>query len=374
MWLAVAVLEWVALVALLRRLGPARHRPAPDQPRAHQAGEPTATVLVASLDEVARIGPLLDGLRAQDGAMARALCIDSNSTDGTRALIARAAEHDARLELHTDPPLADGWIGKAWALQHGAMLADTEWVIGLDADTEPAPGLVGALLARAVDDRLDFASYGPRFVQTSAAERWVQPALLTTLIYRTGGGATPNTDPEHVLANGQCWIARRSVLLAHGGFEPVRASFAEDVSLARHLARRGARVAFLDGAALYRVRAYTGFQQMWREWGRSIDLKDARTPIGQLGDLALLIGAQAAPWLIAPLALRAGVVAALAPAVILLGFRPMILTAARGSYEQRGLPFWLSPLADLLAVGRVLWSSVRRPARWRSRGYPEKSR
>jgi len=53
----------------------------------------------------------------------------------------------------------------------------------------------------------------------------------------------------------------------------------------------------------------------------------------------------------------------------LLGIRLVLLWALAGSYERPGITFWLSPLADPLAVWRVLWSSLRRPREWRGRVY-----
>ena len=50
-------------------------------------------------------------------------------------------------------------------------------------------------------------------------------------------------------------------------------------------------------------------------------------------------------------------------------FRIMLQYALTGSYERRGIPFWLSPLADPLAAMRILLSSVRRPRSWRGRAY-----
>ena len=48
-----------------------------------------------------------------------------------------------------------------------------------------------------------------------------------------------------ILSERDC--VRRVLLVRHGGYAPARASFSDDVTLARHLASRGARVGFLDG-------------------------------------------------------------------------------------------------------------------------------
>jgi dolichol-phosphate mannosyltransferase len=269
-----------------------------------------------------------------------------------------------------------GWVGKVWALERGLHEARTPWVLGIDADTTPQPGMVGGALAAAESLEADVVSFGPRFAAQGAGERWLQPALLTTLVYRFGPAGEAAPDPDRVMANGQCFLARREVLLRHGGYAPARASFCDDVTLARHLARTGARVRFLDGSRLLDVRAYTGALETWREWGRSLDLKDASTPARQALDVAFLLLVQGLPiplllWLLLASPAIPGWLrgALLGVNGALLAVRLLITLALRGSYERTGLPFWLSPLADPLAAFRILLSSLRRPASWRGRRY-----
>lgn len=335
------------------------------------------TVLVATLNEAARLGPCLDGLARQGLPLAEILVIDSHSTDGTRALVEAAAVCDPRVRLLTDPALPPGWVGKVWALEHGLHHATGDWVLGVDADTVPAPGMVAAIIAAAEAHALDVVSFAPRFAGQSAGERWVQPAMLATLVYRLGAPTPRPRTPGDVLANGQCFLARRDLLVHHGGYAPARASWADDVALARHLMRRGARVGFLDGARLYDVHAYASAREAWREWGRSFDLADASTPAHQVFDLAVVTLAMGLPPLILAGALAAALATAWRPGAFgtvlvlvnlaLLAVRLGVLAATRGSYARRGLPYWCSPLADPAATARLWLSTLRRPRAWRGR-------
>ncbi|MCE9603147.1 MAG: glycosyltransferase [Gemmatimonadetes bacterium] len=372
-----ASIQAVLALLLASRLIGGRSRRAAEAPKVDGLDTPGLTIVVACLNEAARIGPCLEGLIGQGKPVTEILIIDSGSTDGTRDLIAAAAERDPRIRLITDPPLPGGWVGKAWALQHGMSLATNPWVLGMDADTQAEPGCAAAVLAAALRERFDVVSFAPRFAGQSDAERWLQPALLVTLIYRSGAVGDPSVTPDHVIANGQCFLAKRSTILQYGGYEPVKDSFAEDVSLVRHLARRGVRVGFLDGARLYRVRSYRDVGQMWREWGRSLDLKDATTRWRQVRDTLFVVLTQGAQWPAAvALALGWSSIPA-GPARTLLGastaallaIRWLLLVALRPSYEERGVTWWLSPFADPLAAVRLVVSSVRRPTRWRTRSY-----
>lgn len=392
--LALVVVQTLALLVLLRRMLPGRNRGALIRPTSAEAEATTSfaasvSVVIATLNEAKRIGPCLEGLHQQGPALREVIVVDSRSTDGTRELVQQFALRDARFRVIIDDVLPPGWVGKVWALETGLQHAGGEWVLGIDADTAPMPGMVSAIVRAMEEYTLDAASFGPRFAGQSSSERWIQPAMLMTLIYRTGSVGTEPGDPERVLANGQCFMVRRSTLLANGGYAVARASFSDDVTLARHLARRGVRVGFLDGSNIISVRAYRSAREMWREWGRSFDLKDGTSQLRRWLDVAFvwLTMALPVPVLIVCSALHIHaslqndglsailtrsphlVSALMAVNALLFGVRISLLFATRGSYERRGAPFWLSWLADIPASIRLTISTARRPQAWRGRSY-----
>ncbi|MCC7055058.1 MAG: glycosyltransferase [Gemmatimonadaceae bacterium] len=377
---SLVVLQGCATLLLVLRLLPGRTRRPPIPPLTGNAHAGRVTVVVTSLDEVHRIGPCLDGLRAQGPAMLEALIVDSRSTDGTWALIQAAAAQDPRIVPMHDDPLPPEWVGKVWALEHGLRHAKGEWVLGIDADTTPQPGLVAAAVDAADAMGYDAVSFAPRFNQMTVAEQWLQPAMLVTLVYRFGAAGERAPAPDRVMANGQCFLAKRATLLANGGYSSARRSWCDDVTLARHMARNGARVGFLDGARIIGVRAYNGIGQMWREWGRSIDLKDGTTPLVQFGDVCFVLLTQFLPLPSVLLGLlahvpewRAGGVGAawFWTNVALLTIRVLLTFGLKGSYAERHWTFWLSFTADPLAAIRIVLSSLKRPRQWRTRQYEQ---
>jgi dolichol-phosphate mannosyltransferase len=184
------------------------------------------------------------------------------------------------------------------------------------------------------------------------------------------------------MANGQCFLCRRSVLSQVDGYTSARSSFCDDVTLARNIAASGFKVGFLDGAKVLKVRMYEGAVETWEEWGRSLDLKDASSPAQLGGDLWLLLSVQALPLpivlsyvFLSPLLLYSP-----APLLVLVGLnifliaiRFALLLAIAPSYDRTKAKgswlFWLSPLADPLAVLRIFLSAFRTPTRWRGRSY-----
>lgn len=382
--LVLLLMQVPALALLLARLlqGPGRRPPLqPCPPTPNQFG--TVSVVVPTLNEVTRLTPCLEGLMRQTDEVREILVVDSHSEDGTPDLVKAAQGHDPRLRLLTDDPLPEGWVGRPWALHTGFQASSpaSEWVLGIDADTQPQPSLVATVIQSAAAAEMDLVSLSPQFILKQGGEWWLQPALLMTLVYRFGPAGGGDGTPERVMANGQCFLCRRSVLAAVGGYESARNSFCDDVTLARFVAQQGYRVAFWDGAHLIKVRMYDGMAETWREWGRSLDLKDASSVGQKWSDLWFLTAVQGVPVVLLPLLgglLYLGygtwpLVLALGVNASLVLMRVALLGAIAPSYDmtqgQGRWAFWLSPLADPLAVLRIWLSSLRTPRQWRGRQY-----
>lgn len=381
------VLQLPMVAVLLTRLvmGPFRRPPLQPQ-KATLAQLGAVSVVVPTLNEAQRISPCLEGLTRQGYELREVLVVDSRSTDGTPDVVAAYQRQDPRLRLLTDDPLPAGWVGRPWALDYGFRHSSpaSRWILGIDADTQPQPGLVAALVQAMEQENYDLVSLAPRFILKTAGEMWLQPALLLTLVYRFGPAGASSPVPQRVMANGQCFMVRRSLLEQLDGYSSARASFCDDVTLARYAAAQGAKVGFWDGSQLLKVRMYEGVAETWTEWGRSLDLKDASTPAQVWWDVAFLALVQGLPWLLTPilLGLKLGGMGEWSLALqllliingALLGARLGMQAAISTTYDLSGASgrwaFWLSPLADLAAVYRIALSSWRRPTQWRGRQYP----
>lgn len=310
-------------------------------------------VVVPARDEEHRIGPCISSLVAQG---AEVVVIDDGSTDRTRE-VARSA--GARVVAAG--PLPQGWVGKAHALHVGLGATDAAVVVFLDADTRARPGFLPAAIDALGDATLVTA--GAQVVDAGRGERWLHPAMLTSLVYRLGLPGVVPSRPERTMANGQCMVVDRARVHEAGGFEPVRAALLEDLALARSLASRGHEVRFLDATSVLGVAGYGSLVDTWRGWGRSLDLGAVTSPGWQALDLAVVWSAMALP-LPRLLAGRGDAVD-----VVALAARVGALVGTRGAYERRGLPYWLSPLADLAVAARITAGTVRPSRRWRGRIY-----
>jgi dolichol-phosphate mannosyltransferase len=375
-----------ATFILLSRLLPGAFRRPPLEPQLptpEQLGK--VSIVVPTLNEVERIDPCLAGLTQQSYEVREIIVVDSNSQDGTQEKVKAIAGKDPRFRLMLDKTLPPGWVGRPWALHTGFRhsSAQSEWILGIDADTQPQRGLVASLITVAEEENYDLVSLSPQFILRYPGEWWLQPSLLMTLLYRFDSAGVEVQVPEQVMANGQCFLCRRSVLVKLGGYTSAASSFCDDVTLARNAASQGFKVGFLDGAKLIKVRMYDSAVQTWQEWGRSLDLKDA-TSFAQLwADLSLLLMVQGLPLPVSLVLWSCFCLGISFPTAItaaglnlfLLLIRFALLWAIAPSYDHssklaRGSwLFWLSPLADPLAVLRVFLSAQQRPKSWRGRLY-----
>ncbi|WP_341528828.1 2'-O-glycosyltransferase CruG [Nostoc sp. UHCC 0302] len=383
--LLLLLIQLPATAILLSRLlkGPRRHPPIePQQPTLELLG--SVSVVVPTLNEALRISPLLAGLSRQSYEIREIIVVDSKSQDGTPELVKAAQQQDPRFRVMTDDPLPSGWVGRPWALHNGFLHSSeaSQWFLGLDADIQPHPGLVAGLVKTAEAEGYDLVSLSPQFILKYPGECWLQPALLMTLLYRFDPAGINTEQPERVMANGQCFLCRRQVLAAVGGYISASSSFCDDVTLARNIAARGFNVGFLDGAKVLKVRMYEGAMETWKEWGRSLDLKDASSIAQLWGDLWVLSAVQALPLLVVLAYLLLSPTLPLFPSpphlllglnLFLLVIRFAMLIAIAPSYDRKSATgswlFWLSPLADPIAVLRIFLSAFRTPREWRGRKY-----
>ncbi len=386
-WVLILGLQIPFVLILLRRLSSAPSRiPAlvPINPETNHLNNqsPKVTIVIPTLNERLRLPNCLEGLRSQQG-VDEIIIVDSRSQDGTPEYVQEIQkDYPLKLRLITDDPLPQGWVGRPWALHTGFLNSDseTEWILGIDADTQPQAGLVPSLVQTAIAENYDMVSLSPKFILKTLGEQWLQPALLVTLIFRFGAtGDRQQFSQERVMANGQCFLSRRSMLEKLQGYELAKSSFCDDVTLVRSAAQQGAKVGFLDGANLIQVRMYNSMAETWTEWGRSLDLKDAAKPIQTLGDCILLLAVQGLPlplflylivsWGFFDLQLNIITQSLLWLNGFLVLIRFLLVLGIRSSYTEVGLMFFLSPLADPVAVLRIWLSALTKPKTWRGRIY-----
>jgi dolichol-phosphate mannosyltransferase len=340
---------------------------ADDHPRRERV-----VAVVPVLDERDRLAPCLEALARQGEELQEILVVDGGSRDGTPELVATCASIDRRIRAVDASPVPADATGKAWGLAVGlhAAAPGVEWMLFLDADVQAAPALVRSLLAHAERTGVSALSVATRQRLSGLLDGLLHPSLLATLVYRFGNPGRATSEASAVQANGQCFLARRDLLCATRAVEAARASLCEDVTIARTLAAAGVRVGFYEAGALAETAMYGSGRDLWRNWPRSLPMRDQF--FGSRGVLGLLevLLVQALPLPLLALAMAFGAPPSLiAVEATLAACRLGVLAGTARAYVAPPLTYWLSPLADLPVALRLVSSALRRRHRWRGRTY-----
>ncbi len=334
----------------------------------HASGE-QVSVIVPVLNERQRLAPCLQGLIAQGPEVAEIVVVDGGSDDGTQQLVSLYTQRDPRVRLVETGPIPANWNGKAWGLQVGLRSASSCWILTIDADVRPAPLLARSLLGRAKCAGLVALSIATLQEIDTVAEALLHPSLLTTLVYRFGIPGKSYAQVNAVQANGQCFLFRREPLEACGGFQAAYNSICEDVTMARTLVARGYPVGFYEAGELVSVKMYVGWRDAWRNWSRSLPMRDhfsgLNTLLGWLE--VLLVQALPLPLLLVLWLLRKRQNWFFRLNGVLLAVRLGVLCGTARAYRRRPWSYWLSPLCDLPVALQLGKSALQRRHVWRGR-------
>lgn len=347
-----------------------------DAPVTHhrQRVDQTVTVLLPVLDEEDRLGACLDAVLTEGPEVMEILVVDGGSVDGTREVVTTYSRRDPRVRWVDASPVPADATGKAWGLIIGVEQARGDWVLMLDADVRIGRDLTRSLVAHAERRGLAALSVATRQELADPLQALLHPALLTTLVYRFGRPNTVSARVRAVQANGQCLLARRDLLIGSGALEAARQSLCEDFTIVRHLARQANVTGFHESEVPVTVRMYANAPDAWRNWTRSLPLRDQHAPRSSFAGLfeVLLVQALPAPLLIVLIAAGAASGAVLWLAAVqglLVVTRLGVLFGTARAYPRRPWTYWLSPALDLPVALRLIQRAAQRRHSWRGRRY-----
>lgn len=309
------------------------------------------SVIVPARNEAGSIARCLDGLLCQTLQPREIIVVDDGSTDATPHILADyAARYPSLVQVVSAPPLLPGWVGKCNACQHGASLATGEWLLFLDADTAPQPGLLQAMAQHAQRRWLDALSVFPFNELGTLAERLILPVFFQFAWTVFPAGRTQNAEMpwREAIANGQCFMFKAEVYRAIGGHACVRDKVLEDVEFAQALRRAGYRLGLAWGGEHIRVRMYRSAGEVAR--GLAKHAWAGRRAGGwrsYWGVLRLVLITLMPPVIAA---------AALARLLIEPGTPEVISVAAASASYGASWLFWREALTRLYALpGRLAW-------------------
>ena len=216
---------------------------------------PTLTVIVPGRNEAENIAATLDTLMQQEYAGLRVVAVDDRSDDATGLIMDRyAAKFPERLSVLHITELAEGWLGKTYAMAKGVAASESEYVLFTDADVLFSPSLLRRVIAFAESERADHVVVMP----TLEIRSWGEGALLGVFHVTAMWGSRlwKVADPaakRDFIGIGAFNLMRRDALEAIGGLEPQRLAVVEDMTLGVRVKSAGC------GSALRLRRGCCGF-------------------------------------------------------------------------------------------------------------------
>ncbi|MCA9873208.1 MAG: glycosyltransferase [Anaerolineales bacterium] len=217
---------------------------------------PMLSIIVPARNEAHNLRTLLPSLEALDyPGQVEVIVVDDNSEDETAVVAESFGARVIRLrELPAD------WLGKPYALCHGASAARGDWLLFTDADTIHQPHGPAQAVQYALEHNLDGVSL---FLDQQC--RGVTDRLALTAAF---AGMFTAWQPASTHLNGQYILLRRQVYEESGGFTAVRHEALEDLALGRYLRQKNYRVQMMRGEHAAQVRMYQTRTQMWHGMNR----------------------------------------------------------------------------------------------------------
>jgi glycosyltransferase involved in cell wall biosynthesis len=316
-------------------------------------------VVVPMRNEAENVEGLVATLAAQSGDMHFYL-LDDSSEDSTFELLQKFTAHDSRFTAIKGAPLADGWIGKTWALQQLFEASNEDVLVSIDADVRLTNDAIAKAVSTMHGARLDFVSPYPRQIAQSFGERLIQPLLqwswLSTVPLRNAEGSRQKS---MAVANGQFFVVRRSALNSIGGYVSVKHAVIDDVFLARALMESGSSGTVINGSDIAETRMYSSWNEIEAGYGKSLN-KAFGSVFGAVFVIAFLFATSIAPLILGLLGNPYG----------WLGFAAIVGSRVLSAIKSRGrvLDSVLHPISIVALIYLIVYSYLMRgTVQWKGR-------
>lgn len=226
----------------------------PEIPAIDGAPPEPVTVVIPARNEETNIERCVKSFRGH-----RVIVVDDQSKDRTSQFAASAGA-----EIVEAPKLLKGQMGKPNACLAGSRLAETPYVLFVDADTRFDPRFVPSAVKFAEDNQFILVSAFLKQECVTFFEQMLLPYAFG--LYFTGVNAANVQNFLHpeTLANGQCMLFLRQPYEFIGGHNTVINSVIEDVALAGKVKRHRMKLQIVRAEKLGTVRMYDSLKSIWQ--------------------------------------------------------------------------------------------------------------
>ena len=283
---------------------------------------PVVNVIVPARNEERDLERAVRSILAQQCVQVRVVVVNDQSTDRTREIADSLASADDRVAVIHDPRLAEGWLGKTNAMQHGLLASTAQYIVFTDADVIHASRCFASALGEMRKQQIDFLSLCPTFEFESFWENALLPHVLIAgtvqfLLQNVNDSRSPNA-----AAAGALMITRHDVLDRVGGLESIKSEILDDIALAKSLKQQGFETRMWLAPDLLSVRLFKGNHDAF--WGLTKNI------LGAVDHLWMAAPAMFLPIFVYWVPIATCVLGALRaePGMIVAGVAPYIIQVA----------------------------------------------
>lgn len=336
----------------------------PHLPNGRGAGSMRISVVIPARNEALTL-PLLLGDLSRQSLPAYEIIVVSDASEDDTAGIARSFGA-AVLDLRNKP---EGWVGKSWACQQGALSSKGDVLLFLDADVRLGVDGLSRLAAA-------YAAHGTLSVQPyhSTLKAYEQGSLVFNLVQiAANGSALPH--PVNLGLFGPIVAISRPDYFTAGGHESVKSAVVEDLALAARLRRANIPFHIFVGDGGVSFRMYPdGFGSLWQGFTKNLATGASKTPVGLLLLVVLFLASLGSAPLHLILSLARGEALALLYGVLYAVWIFALFLVSRRIGRYRPLAVLLYPLPLLMFFCVFLHSGLLRlfhgKVMWKGRAIP----
>lgn len=234
---------------------------------------PMVSIVIPARNEEEDIAASLRSILKQDHIDLEVIVVNDHSTDRTQKIVQAIAVTDSRVTVINNPELNVGWLGKANAMQAGAVKSSSDYLIFTDADIIHSETCFASALQASLDNQYDLFSFSPLWLNKTLAENINLPMYFMAFLKLMLLPGIDNPTSKNALASGAFMLVRRTVFEDEGGFESVKGNMFDDVGFAEHLKSKNYRVSYWLGPECAKVRLFKNTKDAF--WGTTKNILSA---------------------------------------------------------------------------------------------------
>jgi chlorobactene glucosyltransferase len=231
---------------------------------------PLVSIIIPARNEADNIEECVKSILAQDYPNFEIIVVDDRSEDGTGEIVKRVSATDSRLQAIAGKELPPDWMGKAHAIHQGYQVAQGDWLLFTDADTNHAPTLLSKVMSTILPSQASLATAVGEQKEGSFGTWIADLAVFAYIFMVSDRKGFPDPRNRQSLVNGQYLLITREAYEALGTHKVLKDYSSTDVSLGYHAKLQGYLPMVINVGEELQTRMYGNFIAAFKGWSRSL--------------------------------------------------------------------------------------------------------